>query len=229
MTYIALEEVDVRAKFLALVLLSVTLYMASAASVAGLAFVIAGVYLLSGIRLRELAGEMKLVLVIVAAGVVGRVATEPTFHGLFEGVVAGGRFVVIVALAYLVATTSSSGEMEAAVASVFRRLPFVRESDWAAMFGAAVRFLPVVSDEAREVKRAHDSRLGDRRRFDHRLKTLAYPMLVGSLRRADTLALAMASRAYSPDRSRLLRLQWRRRDSLTVSVAAGAAAALALL
>lgn len=229
MTYLSLEDVDVRAKFLALVLLSVALYMASAAAVAGLAFVVAGVYLMSGVRLRELAGEMKLVIVIVVAGVVGRVATEPSLEGLFAGSVAGGRFVVIVSLAYLVASTSTSGEMEAAVESTFRWIPIVRESDWAAMFGASVRFLPVVSDEVREVRRAHRSRLGIRRRFDQRLKTLAYPMLVGSLRRADTLAYAMASRAYSPDRTRLRRLDWRRMDSLTVLAATGIAVAVVLL
>ncbi|MFW5929897.1 MAG: energy-coupling factor transporter transmembrane component T family protein, partial [Halobacteriota archaeon] len=170
-------------------------------------------------QMRGLASEMKFVFVVVAAGVVARVATEPTASGAFDGFVAGARFVFIVALAYAVASTSTAVEFEASVESALRRVPFVRESDWAVMFGAAARFLPTVRKEVRDVRRAHRSRLGDRRRFDRRLRSLAFPVLVGSLRRADTLALAMASRAYSPGRTRWKTLSWRRLDYVAVGAA----------
>lgn len=228
MTY-SLSRVDVRAKLLSLIVVSIGLFQTSAKGVVAAASLVAAVYFVSEMRFRGLASEMKLVLAIVAAGVVGRVATEPSAASAFDGVVAGGRFVVIVAMAYAVASSSTSAEMEAAVESAFRRVPFVRESDWSVMFGSAVRFLPVVSEEARDVKRAHDSRLGGRRRFDRRLRSLAFPMLVGSLRRADTLALAMASRAYSPDRSSLRRLRWRRLDSIVTAGGVVAAVSLSML
>lgn len=229
MSPIALEHVDARAKILGLVVLSAGVYRSGVAAVAVAATAVVVLYLASEPRLRGLASDMKLVLVIVAGGIVGRVATQPSAAAAFDAGVAGAKFVVVVSLAYVVASTSTSAEFEASVESAFRRLPLVRESDWAVMFGAAARFLPTVSEEARTVRRAHESRLGDRRRFDRRLRSLAYPVLVGSLRSADTLALAMASRAYSPERTRMQELEWGRREAAVVVAAAAFAAALTLL
>ncbi len=229
MSLLSLRHVDARAKLLGLVLLSAGVFQSGPAGVAVAATGVVALYLASEPRLRKLASEMKLVLVIVAGGVVGRVATEPSAAAAFDAGVAGAKFVVVVALAYAVASTSTSAEFEASAESAFRRLPLVRESDWAVMFGAAARFLPTVSEEARTVRKAHRSRLGDRRRFDRRLRSLAYPILVGSLRRADTLALAMASRAYSPERARMQELTWGRTESVVAVAAASFAAALAFV
>jgi len=210
------RDADPRLKLICLVAVSVALTWASAYAVAGVGVVAYAVGRSAGVRAKGLVGEVRLVLLIVGVGVVARAVSDPkgVVAGGRAGAVAGGRFFVIILLAYVFSATTRTGEIRLAVESLFRPLPFVNETDWGTMFAASARFFPLVRDKAGQVRDARKARLGDEQRWYTRLRSSAFALLTRSFRRADTLALAMQSRGYTSKRTSLRRLEWERGDTL---------------
>lgn len=226
-----LHGADARAKLFSVVTISLALARASAVvtvAVGVLAYLAARS---AGVSARELLRDVRLVLVILVVGTVARAVSDPAgiVAGTAAGVVVSARFVVIIALAYVVSATTRPGDVRLAVEWFLAPVPGVKETDWGTMFAAAARFFPVVFEESRRVREARKARLGGRRRWYSRVRSTAFTLLTRSFRRADTLALAIEARAYSSDRSSLRKLQWERADTLMVIasiVVAGVAVAL---
>ncbi|MDY6775099.1 MAG: energy-coupling factor transporter transmembrane component T [Halobacteria archaeon] len=212
-----LHRLDARSKLLSLTLVSVGVM----ASVEGLVLGVAGVVmggLLARLRPSELLKDIWIALPIMAVGSLGRwYTTGFATSGLIDGGVASARFGVVLGLAYIVSYTTPPTETRLAVEAFLRHVPFVNETDWGAMVEVAARFVPVVFDETREVREAHRARLGYRRGWTERVRSLSVPLVTRMVERADTLALAMSSRAYSEDRTSLRSLGWRRGDTALVA------------
>jgi len=127
-----LHSADARAKLVALVAVSLALTWASAAATAAVgtgAYVAA---LSAGVRGRDLLHDIRLVLVILVVGAAARALSDPEgiVAGAAAGAVASGRFVVIIALAYVVSATTRTGDVRLAVEFFLAPLPRVNEKDW---------------------------------------------------------------------------------------------------
>jgi len=218
-----LHKTDARAKLVALVVVSVALTWASAGATVAIG-VLAYVFARSvGVTARELLRDIRLVLLILVVGAGARALSDPEgiVAGAFAGTVASGRFVVIIALAYVVSATTRPADVRLAVESFLAPVPFVNEKDWGTMFAVAARFFPLISDEARHVREARKARLGDEQRWYTRVRSTAFALLTRSFRRADTLALAMESRGYDSARTSLRKLEWKSTDTALVVVSVG--------
>ena len=218
-----LHQADARAKLTALVVVSVALTWASAGATAAMAVLAYVVARSAGVTARELLHDIRLVLLILVVGAGARALSDPEgiIAGAFAGTVASGRFVVIIALAYVVSATTRPADVRLAVESFLAPAPFVNEKDWGTMFAVAARFFPLVSDEARRVREAREARLGDEQSWYTRVRSTAFGSLTRSFRRADTLALAMESRGYDSARTSLRKLEWKSTDTALLAVTVG--------
>jgi len=218
-----LHRADARAKLAALVVVSVALTWASAGATAAIGVIAYVVARSAGITARELLHDIRLVLLILVVGAGARALSDPEgiVAGAFAGTVASGRFVVIIALAYVVSATTRPADVRLAVESFLSPIPFMHEKDWGTMFAVAARFFPLVSDEARRVREARKARLGDKQGWYTRVRSTAFGSLTRSFRRADTLALAMESRGYDSARTSLRKLEWESTDTALLAVTVG--------
>lgn len=221
-----LHGVDARAKLVALVAVSLALTWASAVATAVVGVLTYIVARSAGVGGRELLRDVRLVLLILVVGTAARALSDPAgvVAGTAAGVVASARFVVIIALAYVVSATTRPGDIRLAVESFLAPVPLVKESDWGTMFSTAARFFPLVFEESRRVREARKARLGERRSWYSRVRSTAFTLLIRTFRRADTLALAVEARGYSSERTSLRRLEWKRGDTAFVAVSVGVSA-----
>ena len=111
-----------------------------------------------------------------------------------------GRLALILCYAAFFTAVTRPRELQDAVLWLLKPFPFLPARRIALMANLVMRFLPLVLDEAEEVRAAGRSRLGPRRRNPVlRMKYFALPLIRRSLSRADELALALAARGYRED------------------------------
>ena len=228
-----LADRDARATLGALVAVSLGLTAAGPAGLGVGAITLVGTLRVAGLRLRSMARQLRIVTPVLVLATVGRAATVETglwsVEALVAGLLASGRFVLLIAFALVVSATTRPSDVALAVEWLLRPVPFVRETDWATMFAAAVRFVPLIGEEVGTVRDAQRARLGDERGVVSRLVGLLVATVAGTLRRADALALAMRSRAYRGTRTSRRALRFRRWDAALVVGSVLWAAAVAVL
>ncbi|OGL62592.1 MAG: hypothetical protein A3I72_10630 [Candidatus Tectomicrobia bacterium RIFCSPLOWO2_02_FULL_70_19] len=151
-------------------------------------------------------------------------------EGIWHGAVQSLRLVATLSAGLAAAWTLEPSGLLAAFASL--RLPHAL----AFCATAAIRFLPVTVEEAHVALRAQRMRglrIGGRGGANalRALLSIARPVLAASIRRAETTALAAASRGYDPARRRTslrpLRMGWGERIVLGAALAAALAAVTA--
>ena len=151
-------------------------------------------------------------------------------EGILHGAVQSLRLVATLSAGLAAAWTLEPSGLLAAFASL--RLPHAL----AFCATAAIRFLPVTVEEAHVALRAQRMRglrIGGRGGANalRALLSIARPVLAASIRRAETAALAAASRGYDPARRRTslrpLRMGWGERIVLGAALAAALAAVTA--
>lgn len=151
-------------------------------------------------------------------------------EGIWHGAVQSLRLVATLSAGLAAAWTLEPSGLLAAFASL--RLPHAL----AFCATAAIRFLPVTVEEARVALRAQRMRglrLGGRGGANAlgALLSIARPVLAASIRRAETAALAAASRGYDPSRRRTslrpLRMAWWERIVLAAALMGACAVAAA--
>ncbi|MEK6709858.1 MAG: energy-coupling factor transporter transmembrane component T [Nitrospinota bacterium] len=179
----------------------------------------------------QLPRTVLIVLVPPEAPIIGRLTGGLSVYreGILHGAVQSLRLVAVLSAGLAAAWTLEPSGLLAGFASL--RLPHAL-----AFCGtAAVRFLPVTAEEARVALRAQRMRglrLGGRGGANalRALFAIARPVLAAAIRRAETAALAAASRGYDPARRRTslrpLRMAgWERAVLLLALLAAGGVAA----
>ena len=91
-------------------------------------------------------------------------------------------------------------ELQDAILWLLKPFPFLPARRIALMATLTMRFLPMVLDEADEVRAAGRARLGHRRKNPIlRMKFFVVPLFRRALLRADEMALALAARGYRED------------------------------
>lgn len=133
------------------------------------------------------------------------------------------RLIFVVLCASLVTVTTSPIELSDAVESLMGKLPGMKRfaHELAMVMSISIRFVPVMAEEAENILKAQTSRGApiDDRKFTGKLKgilSVAIPLIVLSLRRAEEIALAMEARGYRgwEGRTRFRELRWKVKDTV---------------
>lgn len=107
------------------------------------------------------------------------------------------RLGLILCFAAFFTAVTRPRELQDAILWLLKPFPFLPARRIALMATLTMRFLPLVLDEADEVRTAGRARLGTRRKNPVlRAKYFALPLFRRSLLRADEFALALAARGY---------------------------------
>lgn len=125
-----------------------------------------------------------------------------TRQGFASGSLVSLRFLVVMLLGLVLTVTTRSVEIKAAVQWFFKPVPLIPEKRVAVMAGLALKFMPLILDNAREVNYAVNARCGNLRKNPvRRLINLSWPLLKKTFQSADDLSLAMQARCYSETRT----------------------------
>lgn len=145
-----------------------------------------------------------------------------TQEGLARGGLISWRLLAIISLSALLTHSTTPLEITRGMESLLSPLERFRfpVQDFALMMMMAIRFIPVLSDEAQRVWKAQRSRgahfgRGGVKRRANTLMSILIPVFAGVFRRADDLATALEARGYSPDRRRtsMVRLVWTAKET----------------
>ncbi len=139
----------------------------------------------------------------------GRVVVDLGFltiteTSLYNALVNVSRLVFLIIISTIFTGTTSPIRIADAVESILNsfRVPKSFSHELSLVLTIAIRFIPVISDEAKNIIDSQKSRGAslDSGRFIERIKSLfpiLIPLLINTVRRADDLALAMDVRCYS--------------------------------
>lgn len=212
-----LHRLDARAKLVPVVLVMVLgLLTSSPLFYISLLVALIAALLVSGISAGTLARNFRPILVLVAVTFLYHVLfSARQTEGLFQvwgfAVTKGGlakatffslRLLLFVAVAFLVTLTNSPSELAEALTRLLRPLERLKVpvSDLGLIIFIALRFIPILYDELLAIRNAQMIRGVD---FGggmvSRIKkttAILVPVLVGTIGRADELALAMEARGY---------------------------------
>lgn len=142
-----------------------------------------------------------------------------TASGAEEALIIALRLLLIVLYSSLFTCTTSSDEVSRAMEVLFRSRYL------ALVFSVALRFIPVLSEEAKKIHQAQLSRCGlsyakSKRRIKAFLSVLV-PLFSASYRRSLELSMAMDSRCFSPEKStHLYSLEFKTKDWWTLIILA---------
>jgi len=232
------HDLDPRAKLLCFVALAVVSFFAAEPLEFALTYATIGVFIfLSNIPLRLYLRSLKSVVWIVALIVIFNALFthgEVVFHyrgiivtkeGLANGVVFSLRLTAAILFSSVLSHTTSPMALSRAVESLMKKVGFsLRVSQSTGMlFASAIRFVPVISEEAGRIWMAQKARGTP---FDSRnpikkitaMTSVIVPLIVLSLRRAEEFDLALRLRGYDPSRERthFVELRWDLKSSLVM-------------
>lgn len=202
-----LLRLDARVKVLLLVVFTASVFFVESPwALLGEAVALAALFALGRCQAREVLGLLPPVLAIalfsLAFNALGP-SLSPTWDGFLRGSVLALRILVLALASILVTLTSASEALTAAIGWFLAPLRFVRVpvDDIAVTLGMAIRFIPLVADECRQVKQAQWSRgasFGEGplpARLSASVAVMA-PLLAGLFRHGTAVARAMDSRCY---------------------------------
>lgn len=128
-----------------------------------------------------------------------------SYEGLSLGVTQIWKFLLLVAAAALLTMTTTQSELTGGLERLLRpvKITGISSHDIAMLVALALRFMPTLQDEMKNIRDAQSARGAD---FNpHRLngkiralRCLALPLLTNTVRRSDELVDAMEARGYQP-------------------------------
>ena len=145
-----------------------------------------------------------------------------TVEGLHRGALMILRLVALIAFSAVLTLTTTPILLADGVESLCRPLRRIKfpVHEFAMMMTIALRFIPILMEEADKIMKAQRSRGGDLRNgsLGQRLKgivAIIIPLFFNALKRADDLAIAMEARGYEggEGRTKLRQLVWRKQDT----------------
>lgn len=125
-----------------------------------------------------------------------------TRQGFGSGSLVSLRFLIVMLLGLMLTASTRSMEIKAAIQWFLKPVPFIPEKRVAVMAGLALKFMPLILGNAREVTHAVNARCGNLRKNPvRRLLNLSWPLLKKTFKSAEDLSLAMQARCYSENRT----------------------------
>lgn len=186
-----MHRMPARGKLVLLFVTAITLFIVSDLRILAPALVLAAVlYLSTGIGVAEALRRVRFVLftVFIVA------AANYLFHSLHEALVVFCRLSTLVLLAAAVtATTGISAFMDEITRLItpLERTGFVRAADVSLAVGLVIRFVPEIFAHYGEISAAHKAR-----GLPVRPLTTIVPLIILTLKDADTIAMAIDARGF---------------------------------
>lgn len=126
-----------------------------------------------------------------------------TWEGLNSGLLYGWRLMLIILLCVILTGSTSISSLKNVIEWFLAPIPFVPEARVAAMFSLTFVLIPLIFDQASEMREAQKARcIDERKNLLKRVKLYLYPLLLHTFMRADEMVLAMESRCYSEVRTK---------------------------
>lgn len=236
-----IHRLDPRSKLLAMFLLIVISFWANNPITNLLLFVVTGIFIsLSGVPLSFFIKGLRSMFFLIAFTTIfqlffisgGQVLWEIGFikitsHGIEQAGIIFCRFVLIIFYSTLLTLTTMPLSLATAVESLLGPLKRfkVPVHEIGLMLSMSLRFVPTLMDDTTRIMNAQKARGVD---FDEgsivqKVKALIpilIPLFATSLKRADSLAIAMEARGYQggKGRSQYRQLKWSFKDTLTIFV-----------
>jgi energy-coupling factor transport system permease protein len=229
---------DPRLKIISLALMMLITFAISGMAVVCLhTAVVLGLVLLSGIPLKVFYKGLRLFVFLFFFTAVLHLFFTPgnpvieltapvritiTEEGISRGALISWRLLTVIALSSLLTYTTSPLSITRGLESLMAPLARLRfpVQDFSLMMMMAIRFIPVLTNEADRVWRAQRSRGADLRRGGLKVRSatlmsIILPVFTGLFRRADELAIALEARGYVPGkpRSAMHPLKWKSSDT----------------
>ena len=203
------------------------------------AFLLAAVIILCRVPFGYMLKGMRAVIFIMMFAVVFNIffATGETiwkfwiFHiskeGIKMAVLMVIRLTLLIISASIMTLTTSPNRLTDGMEKLFRPLKIVKVPvhELAMMMSIALRFIPILAEEAEKIVKAQTARGAkfDSKKLTERIKSLIpliVPLFISSFRRAADLALAMESRGYhgGDGRTKLYPLKYKSRDYVSYAL-----------
>lgn len=247
-----LHRLDPRTKLVAVVLLMGTaLGSRGVAPVLGFGLVVGAAVLLSRLPVALLARNLRSFLWLLAMTALLHACMTPghllwrvpgldlevTREGLRAAALFTARLAAVVTAAALLTLTTSPLELTDGIERLLRPLQRVRvpAHELAMMVAIALRFIPVLAEEAERLQKAQMARgaefTGGPIARARKLVPLLVPLFLSAFARADRLAVAMEARGYrgGEGRTQYRQLRFGRADALAGLVTAAALGGIAWL
>jgi len=126
-----------------------------------------------------------------------------TWEGLNSGLIYGWRLILIILICTILTGTIPLSILRNVIEWFLAPIPFVPEARVATMFSLTFVLIPLVFDQASEMREAQKARCIEGRKNPlARVIFLLFPLLLHTFMRADELVLAMESRCYSEVRTK---------------------------
>jgi energy-coupling factor transporter transmembrane protein EcfT len=208
------HHLDVRIKFIVLILISLTVLKAPMAFL-GL-ITIGQMMLIVRLRLplKVTLAELRFLLFLLAAVFVARALSTPgtpfvalkwltiSKEGLSEAALIVWRMLLIVLLGLPFVVTTRPADIKAAVEWFLKPVPFLPAARIGTMIGLLLRFVPTIFAQAGETMAAQRARAVENRKNPiYRLTKFVIPFVRRTFESADRLALAMEARGYTENRT----------------------------
>ncbi len=151
-----------------------------------------------------------------------------TEQGLRQGLFMSMRLIYLILGSSLLTYTTTPNQLTAGIETLLGPLSklHVPVHEFAMMMSLALRFIPILMDEANRIIRAQSARGADfeEGKIWNRMRTmvsLLVPLFVSAIRRANDLAEAMEARCYhgGGGRTRMKPLQYRKIDYVAYAIA----------
>ncbi len=203
---------DARCKFLAMPALTIGLFKMQFPGLALFTLVMAVGLWASRLPLKSFLRDLRTWLFLLSAIFLLQALFHPsrdyvwtasiplTWTGLELASLTCWRLALVLGFATLFTFTTSPKELQDAIAWFLGPFPFIPARRVGLMVTLMLRFLPLIMDQANEVRMAMKSRLGTERKNPlRRIKWMVLPIFRKSLKRADEMALALSARGYRED------------------------------
>ncbi len=217
---IDLGKVDVRFKMASMALLSIAVIKTGAIGLIFISILCLVLWISIRFRIVDFIRHLRYLAVVLIVVFLARALTVSIFSGAsgplisvdsigaIDGLLICWRLIILTFLGLLWMITTRPAGIRTAVEWFCRPFPGVSGKQVATMMSLMVRFLPVIVEQAREISAAQQCRcIQNRKNPVYRTVKFSLPLLCGTLKTADQLADAMASRCYSPEDSRPLALK----------------------
>lgn len=234
-----IHRLDPRSKLMALILLIVIIFWANNPVTNLLFFVMTGIFVgLSGIPLSFFIKGLRSMIFLIAFTTIfqlffvssGEILYEIgivkiTSNGLEQAGIIFCRFVLIIIFSTLLTLTTMPLSLATAVEALLKPLKrfHVPVHEIGLMLSMSLRFVPTLMDDTLRIMNAQKARGVDfgEGNIIQKVKAMIpilIPLFASSLKRADSLAIAMEARGYQGgnDRSQYRQLSWRTRDSVAL-------------
>lgn len=120
-----------------------------------------------------------------------------SLEGLFSGLLFSWRLILFLMISTILTGTTTLSSLQTAICWLLRPLPFINERRIATLFNMTFVLIPLIFDEANQLREAQRSRCIDNRKNPlQQVVLLVYPLLRQTFRKVEEIALAMEARGY---------------------------------